>query len=856
MYRGIQLTEAVDWLSRNIANANEVRFIKASQTEQQRKEMEEESRLRRELNLKRQTVRHLRAFVVTLSFLLIFSIAFASLVGFLNIKLQIATNQVNLELQTLQVRTLLANANTTAAAGNIDTALLLADAAIKKQDTADTRNALLRILNLNPQLRKIQQAKPVQIPMLALDTKYHEIIYSEGAYLYIDNTDTGPAIPAFPVGKQDYINVIGLSPDDTTLAIANNEGVWLRNMQTQHLMQLSGVPDYSGSVTTSKHASLAFSMDGKILLSARCFRYDGPDTTSNCLAIEVAVWSVQQSTPVLSVVQDMQLQAPMNPDTFVVSGNGKDVAMSNSSNVSVWSIASGQLLPIASFASSANVNRMTFSPDGNMLAVSTDDNTIQMWSSTTGKPVGSKFVGHTDSITALAFSPDGKTLAASSIDKTTLTWNVATGQEQMVFNGDNQPKYGLAFSSDGQTICTSSYNTSTGDQFLFWDDSIYNAISQNLLSTIPMRSPIISSDNRWIYIGMGDGSIAIKATQETTTRMHISTTDYPGNKQNTALNPLSVHTLALNSKGTLLVAGRIDGSITIWDTSVQPPKIIDSLIQPHTPLVQVQLSSDGETLLSSDASGASMIWDISNPAHPSAIALPVQDGLAAEVQQNVALSPDGKRVAMWVCKDPTCSQDQIRIWNIAERTFSAQSSPVQANGKSGFLTFSPDNQTIASIISGNKIMLWNSQNPAQGTATIQITDPNSYAYTRLRFSPNGNRIVAYTLHVENTPIVPFSFIVLTKQVNTFEQLSNPIQLSSDNGDMSFYDGDMSFSNDGTQLIAAQVINSGQSYSGMLLLWNASESSWQQQACQIAQRELSQKEWQLYGDGEAYQWICS
>jgi WD40 repeat protein len=857
LYRGMELAEAVGWLGRNKGNADEVAFVRAGEAEERRREMEEEVRLKRELGLKRQTVQHLRAFVATLSILLIFSVGFGGLLSIFYNQLQITTQQKILALQTLQVRTLLANANTTASTGNIDTALLLANAAIKKQDRPETRNTMLNILNLNPQLRRIQPGPAVTIRMIALDTKYHEVIYSEGVYIYIDDTNTGTASTApFPVGKQNQINAIALSPDDNMVAIGNNEGIWLRDMQKQKIMQLNGIPDYSSGIESNKYAALSFSADNKTLLSARCFRYDGTNATNHCLALEIASWTIKNMTASLDIVQNIQLQTAVNPNTFVISGDTKSLAMSNGNETDVWNIASGQALPLTTFTSATNVNHMAFSPDGNTLAVSTEDNTIQIWNRSTGQKVGKELTGHTDAITALAFNPNGQSLAASSLDQSTLLWNVQTGEKQMTFNGDKQQKYGLAFSSDGQSVCTSSYSTNTGDRFLFWDTAKYNAISQTVRSTLPMRSLVFSSDGQKIYVGRGDGNIEILSTQKLAILNLVPTTKYSGNALNKTDNPFSVHSLALNNTGTILAAGRLDGSITVWDVSTQTPKLITALLHPNTFLSQVQLSNDGHMLVSSDTSGVHMLWDLNKSAHPSPIKLPIQDMLAKEAQQTVALSPDGKYVAMWVCSNAACTQDQIKIWDIAKQTFSAQGSPAQTSEQSGFLTFSPDNHTIASIITPtsnnniNKVQLWNSEQAEQTIAPIQIADPNSSIntiYTTLRFSPKGNRLVAYT------QTAPFSFVVLDQQdkySEKFNQFSDPIQLEASNA------GDMSFSSDGTQLLSAQVITNGANYEGKLVLWNVSETTWQEQTCQIVHHELSKNDWQHYGDGEPYTHLCS
>lgn len=65
----------------------------------------------------------------------------------------------------------------------------------------------------------------------------------------------------------------------------------------------------------------------------------------------------------------------------------------------------------------AGARRLTFSPDGKLLATGSDDMTVKTWKVETGEEVAT-MTGHADGVTSVAFSPDGKLLASGSFDKT------------------------------------------------------------------------------------------------------------------------------------------------------------------------------------------------------------------------------------------------------------------------------------------------------------------------------------------------------------------------------------------------------------------------------------------------------
>ena len=67
---------------------------------------------------------------------------------------------------------------------------------------------------------------------------------------------------------------------------------------------------------------------------------------------------------------------------------------------------------------------MAFSPDGQILASDSFDNTIRLWRVSDGSLLRT-LEGHTsDMWRPVAFSPDGRTLASGSMDGTIRLWGV------------------------------------------------------------------------------------------------------------------------------------------------------------------------------------------------------------------------------------------------------------------------------------------------------------------------------------------------------------------------------------------------------------------------------------------------
>jgi len=62
------------------------------------------------------------------------------------------------------------------------------------------------------------------------------------------------------------------------------------------------------------------------------------------------------------------------------------------------------------------------------------DNTVKLWDTSTGKQ-NKTFSGHTNQVNGVSFSPDGKMLASASGDKTVKLWDTSTGKQIKTLTG-------------------------------------------------------------------------------------------------------------------------------------------------------------------------------------------------------------------------------------------------------------------------------------------------------------------------------------------------------------------------------------------------------------------------------------
>jgi len=284
------------------------------------------------------------------------------------------------------------------------------------------------------------------------------------------------------------------------------------------------------------------------------------------------------------------------------------------------------------------INTIGLSPDGNLVATGSSDETIKIWSSTTGSCLRTL---HDDgAVHAVSFSTDGQLLVSGSLDLK--TWEVETGRCLRVLSGHEGSVRAIATTAarPGRLISYSFDRT-----IKFW--ALKESCCLGTLDTKSFAcSAAFSADGSRLALGLDDGSIRVWDLHTervcTTLRGHQNSakvvTFSPSNRSlasysfdrtirvwNVSLGVCfrifraqdMVCSLAFSPDSRLLALGRdFEGFVEVWDQATGRRK---QILDGHNgPVTSVAFTADGERVVTGSFDSTIQVWHLVENGHRAA----------------------------------------------------------------------------------------------------------------------------------------------------------------------------------------------------------------------------------------------
>ncbi|WP_199333391.1 BTAD domain-containing putative transcriptional regulator, partial [Oculatella sp. FACHB-28] len=426
---------------------------------------------------------------------------------------------------------------------------------------------------------------------------------------------------------------------------------------------------------------------------------------------EVWFWRTQLDTDQLVSVGQPHLSLRAHSDwvwSIDFSPDGQMLASaSDDQTIKIWDINTGRCLQ--QLFCGSKVRALAWSPDQQFLASGSVDQCIRIWEPYMGQCLKT-LQGHDNKITTVAWKPMPSTssktepqliLATSSADQTVKLWDILSNECVATLQGHNNAVLALAWSSDGCTLASGG-----NDQTIrLWDVETQECLNCLEGHTNAIWSIVWNIDRTTIASGSDDQTVRVWNAY---TGQCVKVLQ---NHQN------SVRSLAWNLDGQVLASGSFDQTIRLWHP--RSGSHLKTLQGYRNTIHSTSWHPDGRILASGGDDCQVSLWD-SNTGQR----IHLFEGHSHSVW-TVAWSADGQTLA-------SCSDDQtIRLWDLESkqclRKLEGHSSLIWT------MAWSPTGQLLASGSHDHTVRLWN---PLMGRC-LKVLKGHENWVRKLAWSPNG-----------------------------------------------------------------------------------------------------------------------
>jgi WD40 repeat protein len=328
--------------------------------------------------------------------------------------------------------------------------------------------------------------------------------------------------------------------------------------------------------------------------------------------------------------------------------------------------------------------------------------------------------GHAARISGLACSPDGALIASSSEDGTVKLWST-NGTLLRTLNTEPYATTALAWSPDGSKIAAGTYyggnynsKAGLGLTYLWQAPSGWTAANVSLVRMTTNRygkvtALAFTADSARLASGCAAGSNSVNSVSSGSV---VATCP----AYNTSVGPAAVTSVAFSSGG-MMASGCEDGTIRVYNSTWG--SVWYSTTAHASNVTAVAFSPDGSLLASASLDCTVRVWSTTNWANLQTL-VGHSNGVAS-----LAFSPNGQKIV-------SGSRDgMVKVWNrsngVCLVTIAAHALPVTAT------VFTPDGTRVISGSADNTVRIWSA---ADGSAVCALGGQNHFIGA-VAVSPDG-----------------------------------------------------------------------------------------------------------------------
>ncbi|MHC1766743.1 MAG: WD40 repeat domain-containing serine/threonine protein kinase [Verrucomicrobiia bacterium] len=382
--------------------------------------------------------------------------------------------------------------------------------------------------------------------------------------------------------------------------------------------------------------------------------------------------------------------------------------------IGLWDLETGATTPLLENEDSV---ALTFSPDGQWLAVGHCSGDISIWSTADRRWV-TRYKAHPWMPFGLAFSPDSRWLATGGSDHVIRFWETGTWKQSPLrppLKGHVSLIVALSFSADGQKLASASCYDGTAK---LWDLAPRSAAAQPRISLPAQAGPVGP---------LPDGSALVTLDEDRQTVACWRLADGELLRSIRCQPPTGLHSSGVRAFPANGVALGVTTNGTVCSWELQSGKPLAEVQLDRDGFMPAYLSADGRWLLGIRDDGNGLLCDLRAKRTVPGFPFRRFQSYAA------AFSPDSR----WLGFSTPPPNYAIQLWNLAEQRVVAT-----LRGHDflvAVIRFSPDSRVLASGGWSPDIWRWSVPDGKSLGAPLR---GHNLSVAQLAFAPDGNTLVS------------------------------------------------------------------------------------------------------------------